>query len=174
MSKKTVEKWILEHDKTLNTSTWLEYEASDCYHVATLKCKVCTRFVDKIRGSRNFNAVFIEGSANLRTSSFTDHAKSDMHQRAMLQLRKETSTDIRDYAPIARCMFTMDRVAEETIKRKFDLAYFMAKEGIAFNKMKALCQLEERHGVALGEGYKNDLACSTFVDYIARHLRESL
>ena len=111
VSKKTVEKWILEHDKTLNTSTWLEYEEAGRYHVATLKCKVSTRFVDKIRGSRNFNTAFIEGSANLRMSNFTDHAKSDMHQRAILLLKKETSTDIRDYAPIARSMFTMDRVA---------------------------------------------------------------
>ncbi len=25
-------KWILEHDKTLNTSTWLEYEVENRYH----------------------------------------------------------------------------------------------------------------------------------------------
>lgn len=47
----------------------------------------------------------------------TDHAKSDMHQKAMMLLKKETSTDIRDYAPIARCMLTMDRVAEESIQK---------------------------------------------------------
>ncbi len=35
---------------------------------------------------RNFNR---EGSSNLRTSSFTDHAKTEMHQRAMLLLKKE-------------------------------------------------------------------------------------
>ena len=87
----TVEIWILEHDKTLNTSTWLEYEEACHCHVAMLKCKVCTQFVNNIRDSRNFNAAFIEGLANLRTSSFTDHAKSDMHQRAMLILKKETS-----------------------------------------------------------------------------------
>ena len=50
----------------------------------------------------------------------------------------------------------------------------MAKEGIAFNKMNALSKLEERHGVVLGEGYKNDLACATFTDYIGQDLRENL
>lgn len=45
---------------------------------------------------------------------------------------------------------------------------------MAFNKMKALTKLEEKHGVALGDGNKNDLACATFTDYIARDLRENL
>ena len=103
-----------------------------------------------------------------------DHAKSDMHKRAMLLLKKEQSTDVRDYAPIARSIYRMDQSAEDSIKKKFDIAYMIAKEGIAFLKMKSFCQIEERHGVDLGEGYKNDLACSTFVDYIAQDLREQL
>ena len=32
----------------------------------------------------------------------------------------------------------------------------------------------ERHKVDLGTGYKNNMACSTFVDYIARDLRDAL
>ena len=32
--------------------------------------------------------------------------------------------------------------------------------------MGVLCELEEKHGVDLGRGYKNDMACSSFVDYI--------
>ena len=68
----------------------------------------------------------------------------------------------------------MDSEAEAKIKKKFDLAYVMAKENIAFTKMKPLCQLEERHGVDLGETDKNDMTCSAFVDYIAKDLRENL
>ena len=50
----------------------------------------------------------------------------------------------------------------------------MPKENIAFTKMKRLCQLEERHGVDLGETYKTDMACSAFVNYIAKDLRDNL
>ena len=46
-------------------------------------------------------------------------------------------------------------------------AYWITNEGITFSKMKSLCQLEERHGVDLGECYKNDHASATFVDFIA-------
>ena len=94
-----------------------------------------------------------------------------MHERAMLLLKRERSTNVCDYAPIARVLCRIDEVAEAKIRRKFDIAYLMAKEGIAFNKMNSLCQLE---GVDLGQGYKNDLACSTFVDYTARDMRENL
>ena len=52
-------------------------------------------------------------------------------------------------------------------KRKFDIAYMIAKENIAFSKMAALCELQERHGVDLGSGCKNEKACATFVDYIS-------
>ena len=40
--------------------------------------------------------------------------------------------------------------------------------------MGMLCELEERHGVDLGNGYKNDMACASFVDYIAGKQRQIL
>lgn len=33
--------------------------------------------------------------------------------------------------------------------------------------MAPLCELQERHGVDLGTGYKNKKACATFTDFIA-------
>ncbi len=40
--------------------------------------------------------------------------------------------------------------------------------------MKPICDLEERHGVDLGPGYKNDQACATFLEFIAREQQEIL
>ena len=40
--------------------------------------------------------------------------------------------------------------------------------------MKPLCELEERHGVDLGAWYKNDDACATFVNYIAKEQQQNL
>ena len=135
---------------------------------------MCVLFEDKLKGMRNFHRAYIEGSTNLRTSSFIDHAKTDMHQRAMLLLKKGASTDVREYAPIAKSLLSMDEAAKTVIKRKFDIAYFLAKEEVAFRKMKPLCLLEERHGVKLGDNYKNDLACSAFTDFIGQELHENL
>lgn len=50
----------------------------------------------------------------------------------------------------------------------------IAKEHLPFTKMKPLCELQERHGVALGQGYKNNQACMTFAEYIAVEQRQAL
>ena len=44
------------------------------------------------------------------------------------------------------------------VKWEFDIAYLIAKHSLAFTKMGPLCELEERHGVDLGQGYKDDHA----------------
>ena len=135
---------------------------------------MCTQFQSKLKGMRNYNPAYIEGSNNLRASSFKDHAASDMHSRAMLMLKRAQSTDILEYAPIAKALHTMDAPAGQELKRKFDIAFMIAKEHMAFTKMKPICDLEERHGVSLGQSYKNNQACATFVEYIALERRKIL
>ena len=73
-----------------------------------------------------------------------------------------------EYAPIAKMLSTLDKDAERKLKRKFEIAYFLCKQNLPFTKMAPLCALEEKHGVDLGSGYKNDKACATFVEYIAK------
>ena len=68
----------------------------------------------------------------------------------------------------------MDETTQARMKRKFDIAYMIAKENMSFTKMKAVCTLEERHGADLGEGYKNDRGCSVFVEFITRDQQERL
>ena len=65
--------------------------------------------VDTIRRSRNFSSAFIEDSTDLQTSSFREHAK---HERAMQLLKREQSTNVCDYATIARVLCGIDEVAE--------------------------------------------------------------
>ena len=76
--------------------------------------------------------------------------------------------------PIARALHRIDSATLTTMKRKFDIAYFIAKEGLPFTKMAPLCQLEERHGVNLGTGYKNNQACTQFVEFIAKVEQQNL
>ena len=82
-------------------------------------------------------------------------------------LRKSQSALVTDYSPIARALCTLDTSTEMKMTRKFEIAYAICKEGLAFCKMAPLCELEERHGVNLGSGYKNINVCSEFVSYIA-------
>ena len=78
---------------------------------------VYTRFNDQLKGMRNYSPTFINGTANLRTSSFKDHAATEMHARAMTLLKRERGVDVREYAPIARALSTMDDASRETMKK---------------------------------------------------------
>ena len=50
----------------------------------------------------------------------------------------------------------------------------IAKENMAYTKMKPICELEEYHGINLGQSYKNNQACATFIEYIALEQRNFL
>ena len=177
VSVSTVQKWIRENDKAMQTMTWLKYKLceNDADHVASLLCSVCQQFDDRLRGMRNYSDAFVTGATNLRSSNFKDHGRTDMHCKAMsLYRRKTSSLSVTEYAPIAKALCKMDSVLEQRLVRKFEVAYTIAKERIAFTKMTSLCNLLERQGVDLGEGYKTNMACSTFVEFIAEDLRQDL
>ena len=81
VQKSTVDRWIAESDKTLNTSVWLTYDTdrADRSRVVALKCSICARFRDRLVGRRNYSAAYIEGSVNLRASSYKEHAASETY-----------------------------------------------------------------------------------------------
>ena len=86
-------------------STWLASAL-----VTSLKCSVCIRFEDKLRGIRNFNPAFIVGSTNL-------HADTDMHVHTMLLYKKSLSSSIVDYSPIAKALSTLDAIIQGTVSK---------------------------------------------------------
>ena len=174
VNKRTADKWLAEYDKTLNTSIWLKYELADRDHVVALKCSVCTQFREKLESMRNYRTAFIEGTTNVRTSTFKEHATTDMHTRAMSLFKKQQSSSVLEYAPIARALtnLPMDERSMQQTQRKFEVAYTIAKEKLVFTKMQPLCDLEVKHGVDLGSGYRNDYACATFIKYIARDFQQ--
>ena len=63
---------------------------------------------------------------------------------------------------------------KELLKIKFDIAYFVATQKLAFTQYPALCELEVRHGVKLGTSYVNQNAGKTFCHFIAQSRRERI
>ena len=125
------------------------------------------QFEEKLISVRNYRSAFVEGTINIRMTAFKDHVATDMHAHAMVLFKKQHTRNITEYSPITAPLLhlrSMDEITQVQMKRKFDIAYMTAKENMSFTKMRAMCALEERHGVDLGEGYKNDCACSVFVN----------
>jgi len=50
----------------------------------------------------------------------------------------------------------MDSALQQKMVKKFEVVYTIAKEGKAFRKITSLCNLIERQGVDLAEGYKTN------------------
>ena len=107
-----------------------------------------------------------------------DHAQSDQHTHAMLLLKKEQSRaaglGVASYAPIAQALSKLPVEEKGRLRKKFDIAYFMATEKLPFTKYPAICELEARHGVELGISYLNKSAGRTFCHYIAETRKENL
>ena len=108
----------MENDKAIGNALGLQFDkAANRQHVCTLGCTVCMKFAE-------FHA-FIDRSTNLRASSFKGNAKTDVHTNAMTLIKKAQTSDVTEHAPTARALCTMDSHAEETLKRKFDVAYIL-------------------------------------------------
>ena len=88
----------------------------DWYHVARLKCSVCTRFKRQLEGVRNYNPAFIDGSTNMKTSSFKDHASTEMHKKAMDLHKKSESNYSIQTTPIAKVLHHIDSATLTTIR----------------------------------------------------------
>jgi hypothetical protein len=133
-------------------------------------------FKDQLISMRNYRPSYVEGTDNLRSSSFKDHACTEMHKKAMVLLKRQQSTNVVEYAPIAKAILgpKIDSVESERLRKKFDVAYVIAKESLAFSKMPVLVNMEERHGVDVGTKHKGDHACAEFVQFIAADLKEKL
>ena len=83
---------MVEYDRTLNTTVWLKFYMADRDHVASLRCAVSTQFKDNLVSMRNFRPAFIEGTTNVQTSTFKEHAATSMHERVIGQFKKQQSS----------------------------------------------------------------------------------
>jgi len=59
-----------------------------------------------------------------------------MHQHAITLYKKSQSGgDVTAHAPVAKALTALDGRTVETVKKKFELAYFLCKENLPFIKM---------------------------------------
>ena len=130
----TFNKWKAKYDSEHQTLTWLNCDQHKG-EVTNLWCSVCREYKSRICGMKNFSEAWITGSENQRSSNVLDHASSEQHKSAMSQHRtaqaKSSNQPITSFAPIARCLLNLGDSEKVRLRRKFDVFYMMAKEGLA-------------------------------------------
>ena len=62
---------------------------------------------------------------------------------------------------------------QEKMKKKFDISYFVVKEG-PLTKYEKIIQLEKRHGVLHSSPYSNQMAASNSISYQSHVLKSQL
>ena len=175
----TFNKWKSQFECEHETLLWLrcDEDVDDKTLVAVLWCQACRTHERSITGLKNFSRAWIVGSTNQKSSNVVDHAKSDQHRAAMsrvhVEAAKASNLPVTTYSPLARSLLTMDECTRERMRKKFDVCYLLAKEGLSFRKYPAIHALEERHGVELGFSYKSHEYARKFTHYIADSIQQS-
>ena len=102
-----------------------------------LKCKACTEFEKEISGMNGFRRTWIDGYTSGKLDGLKDHAKGEPHKKAMRSYKVSVLS-----LPAEKNQKEIDTsVSQEEIarlKRKANIAYFAAKNEIAFNFTKEI------------------------------------
>ena len=178
----TYKKWLTELDRSHQTISWLDCDTRliEGKRVVTkLKCRICAKHKARISGRKHFSPKWIEGAESIRTSNIRDHANADQHIHAMeIEQREQAQAKGQSLVTLPGSITeAFSKIGEQErsrLKVKFDIAYFVAVEKMAFTKYPKLCQLEALHGVDLGTNYCNDVACKTFCHIISQSKYQSL
>ena len=113
----------------------------------------------------------LSASTNHKSSNIVDHGKSEQHTACMAYMRSDSTKarnePVKSYAPIACLLLCMEDSEMEKIKRKFEICYILAREGVTFLKYPTFHALVERQGVNIGSSYKHADCAKTFTYFIA-------
>ena len=163
VSYSTYVKWRRQFDKERQTISWLDCDVTGKGKrtVDRLKCKVCLKYKSRIESKRNYSDKWLVGAESVRTSNIRDHARSDQHLYAMSLHYKESSLSFANAGEpsssnICTMLQTLSEDNMDRLRKKFDIAYFVANSKLAFSKYAAICKLETRHGVDIGTSYVNE------------------
>lgn len=158
---------------------WLIINSANGEDVDSLNCLVCRRFSKELSGIKSFSTTWaFSGSGNLKISNAKDHATGEAHKRAMELFRREQGLGVSERTELSQhlrgqgqasflsSVSSMTERDKLLTKKKFEVAYFVAKEELPMKKYPKLLALEEMHGVELGTAYRNENNGATFVDFI--------
>lgn len=172
---KTVQRW----EKDFGCE--FDYDQEDGF-VVRLRCKLCTKWESRINNIRNFSSTWIyPGSESIKKYAIQGHTNSASHLEA--KRIEDTSkmgiemymNHVVDETPIGRSFKNICAKDRESLRIKFNLAYYLAKRERPFSDSSDLLRLQSKNNVTnIGESYTTDRAAAQFVNAIGTVTRESL
>lgn len=189
LTVETANNWRETSLATYLAKDWLIINADETgKNVASLNCSVCNKYAEQVKSMKQFSHSWaFEGSTNLRLTNAQDHAKGEPHRRAldlslyeMGKTGQERSKILLSHSgdlqqqQITVGISKMMADDFEELKIKFDVAYLIAKEELPMSKYSSLLDMEERHGVKIGNAYRSAMSCSDFISAIGNEMTQQL
>ena len=150
--------------------------------VKDLKYNFYVSYEKEISLMPSYSDALAVGSKNYKKSAVEDHAKSKPHmkayqlylcsQRVSLEKSAKFFSSNLGNESIVSGFLQKDPKDLAVMKRKFELAYFVAKNELPFNKYKDILSLD-KHFVQMGDFYINDTACANFNRFCWLRLKRS-
>lgn len=178
----TVERWKNQDLAQYDAASWLIYDSEKSkkgQYCTALKCKACIQYESVIKNRAKFSRAYIDGSTNFRLTNVVHHANSDIHKLALSFYNKQQGQlppPCGDSNKLnqPRLDFSLTPQQLEDLKMKFDIAYFVVKEGLPLSKYEKLIALEKRHGVSHGTVYCTRTAATEFMSFQANEVLTKL
>ncbi|KAI4830176.1 hypothetical protein KUCAC02_001826 [Chaenocephalus aceratus] len=130
-------------------------------------CKSCRAFPSLAKGNNLFVGV---SGGKIRIKTLQEHSKTSHSDCEGAQAAKVNPSG----TPIACVLQKMSENVREKMTKLFNIAYFVAKEEAPFTMFPSLVDLHHKNGLDLGDTYKNDNACRTFVQAIGQSMKDDL
>jgi len=188
LSVATADNWKKTSLVKFSGEDWLQLniDPTNKSNVSSLVCKVCKKFEDRINSMKSFNEAWVrDGSKRLLLHAAIEHAESEPHKKAYdlhlkgqgLSIRQRSEvieTSNPNSGGVVRGLDAMKQKDFEKTKKKFETMYFVIKEELPITKFAKILELEERHGVILGNAYRNSMSGSIMIDFIGKWLSNNL
>ncbi|CAH1264085.1 ZNF862 [Branchiostoma lanceolatum] len=144
--RRFLEKWRQQFN-------FVEYD----YGADVMYCKTCRAVPEKADGNVLFHGVTGD---TIRSRALTGHVNIDAHVACQAALDARENPE---QAPIRRALQHLNNAVEDKMIKLFNTAYYVAREEAPFTSFPKLVGLQVKNGQALGETYRNDQGCRTFV-----------
>lgn len=131
-------------------------------------CATCRSVLAKAKDS----ALFIGVSGDkIRMRALKNDVLTSAHMDCEQALRARANLE---EAPLPSYLLRMDQDVKEMLIKQFNIAYYVVKEEEPFITFPKLLNLLNLNGLNLGNTYKNDHACYTFIERIAKTVSDSV
>lgn len=139
------------------TFKWLAFDNNKMY------CRVCQQYNVSDEGS------FVRGTSNFRIDPIRKHEASDSHHKCVL--KDKAAAFMPGTSRAEKTIVMMNKAAVGKLTILFRNAHFVAKSRRPFTDFVKLCALDVAKGTQLGNTYRTDKYCQTFIAAIADNRR---